>query len=127
MCIEAEVGKCAAAHPTTVVAVRAPAMLSQRPVLTTPPRGMGDPSKHSIVGARSRPRKNANDGHHPIILVPANVAVIHELSDSQAAKTPSRRDDRNRSCPHPERNLGHVNELLLGLRHRHAVPLEELE
>src|ERR1700674_5403756 len=99
MCIGADGGKCAAAHPTTAVAVRAAAMLSQLAVLTTPPAGMGDPSKHSIVEARLRPRKNANDGHHPIILVPETVAVIDEISDIHAAEIHAHPDARVGSCP----------------------------
>jgi len=80
-----------------------------------------------VLKLYSRSRKNSDDCHHSIIFVSENVAVIDEVPDIHAAEIHAHFDAWIGPRPVPERNLDHIEKLAIGLRHRHAISLEELE
>src|ERR1700730_7567270 len=89
------------------------------------------PRRRSLCHWRCTPalrgRQHAHDGHHAVILMPEDVAVIDEITDIRSAEVHADSDARIGARAGPVWDLVHVVELLLLRWHWHAVHRQQQE
>jgi len=80
-----------------------------------------------LAGVASWRWQNTNNGHHAIVLVAQDMAVINEIADIGATEIHAHSDAGIGSRAGPIRHLDHIKELSVGRVDRHIVSLQQLE